>query len=71
MMKSHDYVLALESCNTYGLSRKEALEQEKIAILPAYKSIETSMEICVLDGNEDIESFVSLHNLKEACFPKG
>ena len=66
MMKSHDYVLALEPCNTWSLDRNTATEQGKIAILKAYESIETSVEIGVLDGSDEIEAFIARWNMKEA-----
>lgn len=58
-MKSHDYVLALEPCNTCGLNRDQAIEEGKIAILPAYESIETDLEIGVLDGMDEINAFIA------------
>ena len=48
-MKSHDYVLALEPCNTFGIDRTEAKKQGKIAVIPAYSSIETELEIGILE----------------------
>jgi len=58
MMKSHDYVLGLEPGNTCGLNRADAIEQKKIAILPAYTSVETHLELGVLDGLTEIRSFI-------------
>lgn len=58
MMKSHDYVLALEPCNTFGIDRKAALEQNKIAVLPAYSSVENHLELGVLDGLTEIREFI-------------
>lgn len=57
-MKSHDYVLALEPCNTCGLDRKKAIEEGKIAVLPAYSSIENRLELGVLDGMTEIRAFL-------------
>ena len=57
-MKSHDYVLALEPCNTFGINRDEAIKQEKIAILPAYSSAENHLELGVLDGLNEIREFI-------------
>ena len=57
-MKSHDYVLALEPCNTCCLNRDEAREAGKIAVLGAYSSIETDVELGVLDGLSEIRSFL-------------
>ena len=57
-MKSHDYVLALEPCNTYGPNRAEAMEQGKIAVLPAYSSVENHLELGVLDGLTEIREFI-------------
>lgn len=54
MMKSHDYVLALEPCNTRGWNRAEALEKDAIAVLPAYSSIEIELEMGILDGEKEI-----------------
>lgn len=58
-MKSHDYVLALEPCNTCGLNRTEATEQGKIAVLPAYTSITNRLELGILDGMQEIRAFVA------------
>ncbi|MBE5995808.1 MAG: DUF4432 family protein [Lachnospiraceae bacterium] len=49
-MKSHDYVLALEPCNTFGIDRAEALKQGKIAVIPSYSSIENEIEIGILEA---------------------
>ena len=57
-MKSHDYVLALEPCNTCGLNRQEAMEQGKIAVLPAYSCVENHMELGILDGMTEIQQFL-------------
>lgn len=57
-MKSHDYVLAIEPCNTCGLNRIEAMEQEKIAVLPAYSSAENIIEFGILDGLNEIQGFL-------------
>ncbi len=57
-MKSHDYVLALEPCNTCGLNRKAAMEKGKIAVLPAYSSVENHLEIGVLEGLGEIRAFI-------------
>ena len=57
-MRSHDYVLAIEPCNTYGLNRDAARKEGKIAMLPAYSSIETNVEIGVLDGMQEINEFI-------------
>ena len=54
-MKSHDYVMAIEPCNTCGLNRDEAIRQNKIAVLPAYSAIETGLEIGVIEGREELE----------------
>ena len=58
-MKSHDYVLGLEPCNTYALNRDQAMQQDKIAVLPAYSSIENRLELGILDGCEEIERFLA------------
>lgn len=57
-MKSHDYVLALEPCNTFGINRDEAAKQGKLAVLPAYSSISNHLEIGVLDGMTEINEFI-------------
>ncbi|MDO4488522.1 MAG: aldose 1-epimerase family protein [Eubacteriales bacterium] len=57
-MKSHDYVLAIEPCNTCCLNRDEAVKQGKIAMLPAYESVTNHLEIGVLDGMTEINSFI-------------
>lgn len=66
-MKSHDYVLALEPCNTWAIDRNTAAAQNKLAVLKAYESIETGVEIGVLDGREEIEAFISKFEMKEAA----
>ncbi len=58
-MKSHDYVLAIEPCNTCGLNRDKALEQGKIAVLPAYSSVENHLELGVLEGQQEIREFLA------------
>lgn len=58
MMKSHDYVLALEPCNTFGINRDEAAKEGKLAVLPAYSSVENHLELGVLDGLTEIRSFL-------------
>lgn len=58
MMKSHDYVLALEPCNTRGVNRTQAVENGNIAVLPAYSSIENHLELGILDGLGEIRAFV-------------
>ncbi len=57
-MKSHDYVLAMEPCNTWGMDRKKAAEEGMLAVLPAYSSIENDLELGVLDGLTEIRSFL-------------
>ena len=57
-MKSHDYVMGIEPCNTCGLNREDAIKENRIAVLPAYSSVETGIEIGILDGREEIESFL-------------
>ncbi len=58
MMKSHDYALALEPCNTFGLNRAEAKAEGKLAVLPAYSSVENHLELGVLDGLTEIRQFI-------------
>jgi len=58
MMKSHDYVLALEPCNTFGYDRKKAMENGSLAVLPAYSSVENHLELGVLDGLTEIREFI-------------
>ena len=58
MMKSHDYVLALEPCNTFGINGDEAAKEGKLAVLPAYSSVENHLELGVLDGLTEIRSFL-------------
>lgn len=61
-MKSHDYVLAIEPCNTMGLSRDNALAQGVIPTVPAYSSLAITLEIGVLDGNDEIDAFLATQN---------
>ena len=58
MMKSHDYILALEPCNTFGYDRKKAMENGSLAVLPAYSSVENHLELGVLDGLTEIREFI-------------
>ena len=66
MMKSHDYVLALEPCNTWGVPRTQAVAEGRAAILPAYGAVETSLEIGALEGEKEIERFILDNGLSEA-----
>lgn len=58
MIRSHDYVLALEPCNTWGLDRKRAIKDDRIAVLPAYSSVENHLTIGVLEGLSEIRGFL-------------
>lgn len=58
-MKSHDYVLALEPCNTFGCNREQLARQDRLSTLPPYSSIETRLELGVLDGSEEIAAFLA------------
>jgi len=51
-------VLALEPCNTFGINRDEAAKEGKLAVLPAYSSVENHLELGVLDGLTEIRSFL-------------
>ena len=57
-MKSHDYVLGIEPCNTCGLNRDDATKAGKIAVLPAYSSVENHIELGILDGLTEIREFI-------------
>lgn len=57
-MKSHDYVVGLEPCNTWGINRDAAAAQKKLAMLPAYSSIENHLELGVLEGLTTIRAFI-------------
>lgn len=65
MMKSHDYVLALEPCNTWAIPRTEAIQQNHVVMLPAYSSVETTLEIGVVDNSAQIDAFIAENSLKE------
>ena len=58
-MRSHDYVLALEPCNTWGKNRDTAIADGTIAVLPAYSSVENHLELGVLDGLTEIRQFIA------------
>ena len=58
-MKSHDYALGLEPCNTYGCNREQLIKQEREALVPPYSCVETHLEIGVLDGNDEIADFLN------------
>ena len=66
MMKSHDYVLALEPCNTWGISRTDAVREGKATVLPAYESVEMNLELGVVDGIKELEAFKKEYDLREA-----
>lgn len=53
-MRSHDYVLALEPCNTFGYNRTQLQQAQQLPVLPPYGNIETHVEIGVLDGAEEV-----------------
>ncbi len=57
-MKSHDYALGMEPTNIPAFKREDALKGN-IAVLPAYGSVENTLEIGVLDGNDEIDSFLA------------
>lgn len=57
-MKSHDYVLAIEPANTYGMNRDKCTAAGKIAVLPAYSEVKNHLEIGILDGMREIEGFI-------------
>lgn len=57
-MKSHDYVAGIEPCNYWGINREQAAAEGKLAVIPAYDSIENHLEIGVLDGNTEIREFI-------------
>lgn len=57
-MRSHDYVLAIEPCNCHGDGRAAELETGRIAILPGYSTLCYTLRIGVLDGAEDIQTFL-------------
>lgn len=65
LMRSHDYVLAIEPCNTLGISRSEAMEKGEIAYIEPYSSIDTELEIGVLDGEREINAFLKNNDIKE------
>ena len=65
MMKSHDYVLALEPCNTWAIPRDRAVREEKAVMLPGYGCVETGLEIGVVDGADEIRRFIDAHRLSE------
>lgn len=55
-MKSHDYVLAIEPCNTMNLNRLNAINENNIRVIPAYSNIETTLIIGIIDGNDEAEA---------------
>lgn len=57
-MKSHDYVLALEPCNTYGCNRAQLQEQGRLPILPPYSTVTTRVCIGILEGDAQIDAFL-------------
>ena len=58
-MKSQDYVLAMEPTNTFLINRTQASAENKISVLPAYSSVETHLELGVLDGLQEIREFIA------------
>lgn len=69
MMKSHDYVLALEPCNTFGINRDEAAKEGKLAVLPAYASVENHLELGVLDGLTEIPELPA-PAIRDPCYER-
>ena len=69
LMRAHDYVLAFEPCNSFDDSRVDAMRRGQIAILPAYSSVETELEIGVLDGPEEIGAMRARLNQPEQGEP--
>ena len=65
-MRSGDYVLALEPCNTFAINRSQAAKASKLAILPAFSFIDIDLEIGVLDGTEEIKRFIAEKSLQPA-----
>lgn len=65
MMKSHDYVLALEPCNTWAIPRDRAVRENQAVMLPGYSCVETALEIGVLDGVGEIRRFIDERCLSE------
>ena len=57
-LKSHDYAFGIEPCNYWALNREQAGAEGKLASIPAYQSIETHLEIGVLDGLTEIREFL-------------
>ena len=53
-MKSGDYVLAIEPCNTCGMDRKTAAENGVLPVIPPFSSVTAGIEITVLDGESEI-----------------
>ncbi len=58
-MRSHDYVLAIEPCNCVGNGRATEVGDGGIAVLKGYASLEYSLTIGVLDGEDEIQTFLS------------
>lgn len=55
-MKSGDYVLAIEPCNTCGMDRKAASENGVLQKIPPFSSVKTGIELTVLDGMDEINA---------------
>lgn len=58
-MRSHDYVLAVEPCNCHGDGRAAETATGSIAVIPGYSTLAFDLEIGVMDGQKEIDEFLS------------
>lgn len=57
-MRSHDYVLAIEPCNCTTFGRQTSMDNGSIAKIAGYSSLDYSLELGVLDGEDEINAFL-------------
>ena len=55
--RSHDYCIGLEPSNAYIMGRAAERENGTLPVIGGYQSVETSLAIGILDGEEEIDAF--------------
>jgi len=58
-MRSHDYTVALEPSNSYILGRKAEREHGSLTTLPGYGLVQYRIELGILDGNAEMDAFIT------------
>ena len=63
-MQSGDYVMGLEPSNNYLNSRKGERENGTLKTIGAFETLTFDVMFGILDGTEEIESFMKLHHIR-------